>query len=188
MEALELLLNRVSTPVLADPAPNDQQLDVIYRAALRAPDHGALRPWRFLTVKGAAREQLGQVFQQAGIKDNPDLEEAKFNKLGKMAMRAPLVVVVIARLSEHPKVPALEQQVSAGAAAQNMILAAFAQGIGAMWRTGDMAYHPHVHNRLGLSDNEQIIGYLYLGAMPERLKKVPDLDPADFVSDWSLVE
>ena len=188
MEALELLLNRVSTPLLADPAPSDQQLNVIYRAALRAPDHGALRPWRFLTVKGDARVQLGKVFQQAGLQDNPELEEAKHNKMGKMALRAPLVLVVIARLSEHPKVPLLEQQVSAGAAAQNMILAAFAQGVGAMWRTGDMAYHPHVHSCLGLTDNEQIIGYLYLGAMPDRLKKVPDLDPADFVSDWNQPE
>ena len=186
MDAIELLLNRVSTPMLSDPAPSDQQLDIIYRAALRAPDHGALRPWRFLAVKGESRAQLGTVFQQAALQDNPKLDEAKYTKLGNMAMRAPLVLVVIATISEHPKVPVVEQQVSAGAAAQNMILAAFAQGVGAMWRTGEMAYHPLVHERLGLTANEEVIGYLYLGALPERLKKVPELDPADFVSDWSL--
>ncbi len=186
MDAVELLLNRVSTPVLSEPGPGEEQLDIIYRAALRAPDHGAIRPWRFLTVKDEARDQLGRVFQQAAQQDNPELEPAKFEKLGRMALRAPLVVVVIARIQEHQKVPAVEQRVSAGAAAQNMILAAFAQGVGAMWRTGDMAYHPHVCSALGLARNEEIIGYLYLGTMPERLKKVPVLEPEDYVSNWTL--
>jgi len=186
MDAIELLLSRVSTPTLTAPGPSDEQLDVIYRAALRAPDHGAIRPWRFLSISGDARVELGQVFQQAALQDNPDLDDAKHTKLGNMAMRAPLLLVVIANTSDHPKVPLLEQQVSAGAAAQNMLLAAFAQGVGAMWRTGDMAYHPHVRSSLELSESEYIIGYLYLGAMPERLKKVPALDPADFVSDWCL--
>ncbi len=184
MDAIELLLNRVSTPQLSDPAPTEEQLQIIFQAALRAPDHAALKPWRFLTVSGEARARLGQVFQQAALQDDGEILEAKFNKLGKMAARAPLVVVVVARVEGHPKVPVVEQQISAGAAAQNMLLAAFAQDIGAMWRTGDMAYHPHVMNSLGLAGNEQIIGYLYLGAMPEKLKKVPQLQVSDFVSNW----
>ncbi len=184
MDAIELLLNRVSMPILKDPGPSDAQLQLIYRAALRAPDHGGLKPWRFLSVRGEARVALGEVFQQAGLQDDPQLHEAKYAKLGKMALRAPMLLVVIARISEHPKVPALEQRISAGAAAQNMLLAAFAQGVGAMWRTGDMAYHPLVHDRLGLADNEEVIGFLYLGTMPERLKTVPELDPAEFVSEW----
>ncbi|MCW8884242.1 MAG: nitroreductase [Motiliproteus sp.] len=184
MDAIELLLNRVSTPNLSEPGPNPEQLQVIFQSALRAPDHAALRPWRFITVEGGAREALGKVFQQAAKNDDSEIDDAKFNKLGKMALRAPLLIVVVAKLSGHPKVPVVEQQVSAGAAAQNMLLAAFAQGVGAMWRTGEMAYHPEVKKALGLAVEEQIIGYLYLGAMPDRLKKVPQLSVEDFVSNW----
>ncbi|MEH6629025.1 MAG: nitroreductase family protein [Motiliproteus sp.] len=184
MDAIELLLNRVSTSQLSDPAPTAEQLQNIFQAALRAPDHAALKPWRFVTVSGDARAKLGQVFQQAAKQNDPQLLEAKFNKLGQMALRAPLVVVVIARIEAHVKVPAVEQQLSAGAAAQNMLLAAFAQNVGAMWRTGEMAYHPYVLSSLGLAKNEQIIGYLYLGSMPEKLKKLPQLQVSDFVSNW----
>lgn len=184
MDAIELLLNRVSSSSLQEPGPTDTQLDVIYRAALRAPDHGALRPWRFLNVRGEARSRLGEVFQQAATRGGVAVDEGKLKKLGKMALRAPLVVVVIARTSDHPKVPVLEQQLASGAAAQNLLLAAYAQGIGGIWRTGEMAYNPHVEAALGLAENENIIGFLYLGTPPEKQKKPPQLNPCDFVSEW----
>ncbi len=95
MDAIELLLNRVSTPQLSEPGPTPEQLQVIFQAALRAPDHAALRPWRFITIKGDARAELGKVFQRASKGDDPEIDEAKYNKHGKMAMRAPLLVVVV---------------------------------------------------------------------------------------------
>ncbi len=184
MDAQQLLQQRVSSPLLGDQPPTTAQLAQMFTAALRAPDHGALRPWRFLTVAGSDRIKLGELFLQAGLSNDPEMGEGKQTKLRSMPLRAPLLVVVIACTRDHAKVPVIEQQLSAGAAAQNLLLSAFSQGVGGMWRTGDMAYHPLVMQGLGLTDGEQIIGFIYLGSQPERLKQIPVLDPADFVQTW----
>lgn len=184
MDALENLHQRVSIPALQAPAPTSEQLDNMYRAALRAPDHGAIRPWRFLNVEGDARSRLGQLFAYAAVKKNPELTEEQLAKFHNMPMRAPMLVIAIAKTKQHPKVPHSEQLISAGCAVQNMLLAAYAQGLGAMWRTGDMAYDPTVMQGLSLEEGEEIVGYLYLGT-PARERKVPQLDISKFVSDWS---
>ena len=183
MEALDALLNRVSVPRLVEPAPSAEQRDVMYRVALRAPDHGQLRPWRFLSIEGESLNRLGELYAQAvGLDQNASSESIEKARL--MPLRAPLIVVVIACPKEHPKVPEVEQLMAASCAAHGMLLAAHAQGVGAVWRTGAMAYDAHVAAGLGLSGAEQIVGYLYLG-MPEReLRKAQPLDPADFVSNW----
>ena len=183
MDALELLHQRVSCPALNDPAPTSEQLDVMFQAALRAPDHGAIRPWRFLLVEGEGRQKLGELFLQAAKMDEPELSDEKQQKILNMPLRAPSMIVVIAATKEHPKVPDVEQQISAGCAAQNIILAAHAQGLGAMWRTGDMAYHPVVKSGLGVADAESIVGYVYLGT-PRKLRRAPQHDVSSFVSTW----
>lgn len=183
MEALDALLNRVSVPRLTDPAPNAAQREGLFQAALRAPDHGQLRPWRFLTIEGAAREALGELFAEA-IQARGDASQAALDKARAMPLRAPLLVVVIARVQAHPKVPASEQRLAAGCAAHGILIAAHAQGIGAVWRTGDMAFDSHVHKGLGLADNEELIGYLYLGTPTSEPRTPPVLDTADFVTAW----
>ncbi|WP_312934835.1 nitroreductase family protein, partial [Stutzerimonas nitrititolerans] len=98
MDALDLLLNRVSVTRLFDPAPDEAQLDLLFRAALRAPDHGQLRPWRFLVIQGAARERLGELFVESLKLSDPDCSEEALQKARKMPLRAPMLVVVVARL------------------------------------------------------------------------------------------
>ncbi|HLA32748.1 MAG TPA: nitroreductase family protein [Pseudomonas sp.] len=181
MDALDALLNRVSAPRLCEPAPDAAQRELLFRAALRAPDHSQLRPWRFLTIEGAAREQLGELFAQALP---ADASPEALSKARAMPLRAPLLVVVIARVQAHPKVPAQEQVLAAGCAAHGILLAAYVQGIGAVWRTGELAYNAQVAAGLGLAAGEQIIAFLYLGT-PERELRIPQpLDVADFVSAW----
>ncbi|MGE8497787.1 MAG: NAD(P)H nitroreductase [Pseudomonas sp.] len=182
MDALEALINRVSAPRLREPAPTAEQREQLFRAALRAPDHGQLRPWRFLTIEGEGRQQLGELFAQAVAENSPG-EEA-LAKARAMPLRAPLLVVAIARVQSHFKVPKEEQVIAAGCAAHAIILAAYAQGIGAVWRTGDMAYNPLVAAGLGLNEGEQIVGYLYLGTPERELRAVPQVNVADFVSRW----
>lgn len=184
MDALELLHNRVSCPALQEPAPNQEQLDNIFKAALRAPDHGSIRPWRFLTVQGEHRSQLGELFLQAALSDDAELLPERQEKFRKMPLRAPMLIVVIAANQKHPKVPVLEQEVSAGCAAQNILHAAFAQGFGAMWRTGDMAYHPVVKEGLGVTDDETVIGYIYLGTA-SKMRKAPLHNLDQYVTDWT---
>lgn len=184
MEALDALLNRVSVPRLQAPAPTAEQRERLFAAALRAPDHAQLRPWRFLTVEGAARERLGELFAQAVAAEHPSARPEALAKARAMPLRAPLLVVVIASPRAHPKIPREEQLLSAGCAAHAILLAAHAQGVGAIWRTGDLAYHAQVKAGLGLEENEGIVGFLYLGAPAGEPRRPLPLDPQVFVGDW----
>ena len=185
MDALTALHSRVSVPILGDPAPDEDSLDNIFKAALRAPDHLLLRPWRFLVVRGDAREKLGDIFRDIQKQDLPDTSEALLEKTWKKPLRAPLLVVAIAHLQEHENVPEIEQVLSTGAAVQNMMICAHAQGYGAMWRTGTFAYHANVAKRLGLAGNERIVGFLYLGTIAGRIKSLPNLQVEDFFKEWT---
>lgn len=184
MEAINALLNRVSCGKLTEPAPSLEAREAIFSAALRAADHGNLRPWRFLVIEGAARASLGKVFSAAALADDSDLNEAQLGRYKKMPTRAPLLLVAIAQTSQHPKVPQIEQVVAAGAAVQNMLNAAFALGVGAYWRTGPMAYHPKVMKDLGLVEGESVVGFLYLGSPEGKLKPLPELAVADYFEVW----
>ena len=186
MDALDALLNRVSAPRLTEPGPDAAQRELLFRAALRAPDHALLRPWRFLTVEGSARERLGELFAEA-LSANAGQDAASEQALTKaraMPLRAPLLIVVIAAIQDHFKVPAQEQLLAAGCAAHGILLAAHVQGIGAVWRTGELAYNAHVAKGLGLGDNEQIIGFLYLGTPERELRTPPQVPVDEFVSAW----
>jgi len=154
------------------------------KAAVRVPDHAWLRPWRFLAIQGSRREALGAVFEAALVERNPDADASAHEKARKSPFRAPLVLVVIARLSEHPKVPLQEQRMSAACAAHAILLAAQAQGYAGVWRTGDAAFDRGVMSELGLAENEEITGFIYLGTRDGPAKMIPALAPDDFLSQW----
>lgn len=184
VELLTALHSRSSSPRLTEPGPTKEQLQNLFQAAFSAADHGLLRPWRFLVIEGEARQRLGDLFVKAALSDQEEMSEAKLEKIRNKPLRAPALVVTISSPKDHPKVPEFEQDLSAAAATQNMLLAAHAQNIGAMWRTGSMAYHPAVMEGLGLKDREKIIGFLYLGT-----KACPDKPPrqvklSELVQEW----
>ena len=183
-DILQFLQRRNSSPRLVEPAPTAAEMDAIFRAALRAPDHAWLRPWRFITIAGERRHDFGLVLESCLRQRNPQLEKPALEKARTAPLRAPLLVVVVARLSEHPKVPAIEQRLSAGCAAQAILLAAEACGYAGIWRTGDAAFDRAVMTALGLDANEEIIGFVYLGTRDGAGKNLPCLDTADFVSSW----
>jgi nitroreductase len=184
MDAIDLLLKRVSVPRLQEPAPTAEQLEIMLRAALRAPDHGQLRPWRFLTVAGESRKQLGELFVQGVLSTDPEASVEVIEKTRGLPMRAPMLLVVIASISEDLKIPDHEQFLAAGCAAHGILLAAHAQGVGAVWRTGAMAELAVVNAGLGLQDNEQIVAYIYLGTPINSLRNPPELDPNLFLRSW----
>lgn len=183
MDALEALHGRVSSSRLTGEI-DETTLDNIFRAALRAPDHAQLRPWRFLTVSGDARQDLGALYARAQLTQDPSLGSADLEKMKSKPLRAPLIIVAIVCVTQHPKVPEVEQILSTGAAMQNMLLAAYAQGVGAMWRTGAMAYSKIVCEGLGLAENEKIVGFLYLGQIQGSLRSAKALNIGDYVKDW----
>lgn len=184
MDLLTVLQTRVSCPLLTDPGPSAEQIEQLIKAAVRAPDHKCLHPWRFLLIEGEARERMGELLASAVLADNPQAQTADLDKARRKPLRAPAIMVVIARVTEHPKVPEIEQIISAGAAATNLVTAAFAMGIGAYWRTGGAATHPVVKSGLGLEENEHIVGFVYLGTPQTRLKPVPELEINEFLARW----
>lgn len=183
-EPIELLLRRNSSPRLQAPAPDRDELELLFRAALRAPDHAWLRPWRFLVIQGARRHALGQVLLDSLLRHDPDADEAVRTKALNAPLRAPLVIVVLAAITEHPKVPAVEQRLSAGCAAHAILLAAEALGYAGVWRTGNAAYDPKVIADIGGADNQEIVGFLYIGTRDGCAKNLPSMNPDEFVSHW----
>ncbi|MFT5032963.1 MAG: nitroreductase [Bacteroidia bacterium] len=184
MDALTLLQQRNSAAKLCEPGPDGNELDAMLRAAMRAPDHANLRPWRFLLIQGGARLKLGGVFADALAKRNPESTEAERDKAKSKTLRAPLIIAVVVRSSEHPKVPFIEQQLSAGCAAHALLLAADALGFAGIWRTGANAFDRNVMKGLGLAANESLVGFLYFGSREGRSKPIPDHNPRDFASQW----
>ena len=183
-DILNFLQRRNSSPRLVEPAPTAAEMEGIFQAALRAPDHAWLRPWRFITIGGDRRQDFGLVLERCLRQRNPSADEAALQKARNAPLRAPLLVVVVARLSEHPKVPAVEQRLSAGCAAHGILLAAEACGYAGIWRTGESAFDPAVRAALGLDPGEEITGFVYLGTRDGAGKSLPLLDTADFVSNW----
>ena len=184
MEAIAALHNRVSQSVLVEPAPTGAQLDNIQRAALRAADHAMLRPWRFLVIAGEGRRRLGELFVRSREAREGALSERERERTLGRPLRAPLLIAAIAACKTNTKVPEIEQLLSAGAAMQNMLNAAHAEGVGAMWRTGEFAYDPVVKAGLGVGAAEHIVGFLYLGAVGEARPSPTPLDPAQFFVPW----
>ena len=183
-DLLHFLQQRNSAPKLTAPAPSDAELKEMFSAAMRAPDHARLRPWRFLTVAGERREALGALFREALLARNPLADDSAQEKAASAPLRAPLLVVVVARLCEHPKVPYIEQQLAAGCAAHGLLLAAETLGYAGIWRTGDACFDRKVMDGLGLSSSEEIVGFLYLGTRQGDPKPLPKLPIEDYVSQW----
>ncbi len=184
MDAIQTLHTRVSTTRMRDEVPSTKVLDNVYRAALRAADHAMLRPWRFLVLQGESRDRLGELFAQALGQKEPSTPQAALDKARSKPLRAPVIIIAISSPKPHPKVPLLEQDLSTGAAVQNMLNAAFAQGLGAIWRTGPMAEDTTVLEGLGVDSHEKIIGFLYLGYVDGPARPTPALNPADYFSHW----
>ena len=183
MQAIDLLLNRSSQPRLQEPAPQGQTLENIKQAALRAPDHACLTPWKFVVCQNKGLVKLGAIFKQAALaakKSEKDIERAP-----NLPLRAPMVIVAIAKFTEHQKVPWVEQVASASCAVHAMQMAALAQGFAGVWRTGNYAKDPIVREAFGLSEQDELVGFLYLGSAPFNTLPKTDKESADFFENWN---
>ncbi len=184
MNAIEALHTRESAAKLQDPAPDDAALNALLQAALRAPDHGRLRPWRFLAIRGEALNRFGDVLAETLQARAPEATPDMLARERAKALRAPLIVVVAARIQRGGKIPEIEQILSSGAAAQNIMLAAHAMGYGAMWKTGDPAYDPRVKRALGLDEDDAIVAFIYLGTNTGGPRPTARPSVQDFLIEW----
>ena len=166
---LKALTERASVPAaaLTEPAPTSAALQKAFQAAMTAPDHKALRPWRFVIIDVDQRLALGDLMVQASIdlahQKGKQLAESKQAKIRQKPLRAPLIVAVVMHEQDNPKVPREEQLITTGIAAYNFMLALQAQNYGAVWLSGNYTQHKLLHSGLNLLPNELLLGFLYCG-------------------------
>ncbi|MGY8663086.1 nitroreductase [Bradyrhizobium sp. UFLA05-109] len=164
-DAIDLLKTRrsVKPREMAGPGPSPSELDTILTIGARVPDHGKLAPWRFIVFEGEARERAGEVIARVFARKNPGAPAAEIEVERKRLTDAPLVIGIVSFTKPHPKVPAWEQELSAGASAMNIVTAATALGYGACWLTGWFAFDRDVLEGLGLKPDEKLAGLVHIG-------------------------
>lgn len=177
---------RSSSPkALAGPGPSDTEIDAMIRAAVAAPDHGRLRPWRFLHIADAGRDALGELFVEAKVRQSPDCTAADLERERDRAARAPGLIAVVSRPDpDHSHVPVSEQLISVGAAIQNILLVAHACGYGARMVSGTKTRDRILCTALGLTDEEDLIGFICIGHSTRTPKTPPRADLADVLTRW----
>lgn len=172
--SLSDLSERRSAPVaqLGAPGPDRPTLLRCIKAAIRVPDHGKLVPFRLIEIPSAARDALGEALARRHQELEPDVAPKVLDKDRTRFSFAPTVVAVAARVVESPKVPRLEQELTAGCVAFQLLQAVAAEGFAGNWLTGWAAYDPAVARWFGLEPNELIIGFVHIGTarvdVPER--------------------
>jgi nitroreductase len=183
-QALELLKTRTS-PKAADlvpPAPTEAQLNEMLTVAARVPDHGMMKPWRFIVLPKATRAPIVEKICANFRSGNPGATNAEVEKQRLRFGGSPLIVTVVSRTAPNPKVPEIEQLLSAGAACMNLLNAAHALGFGANWLTGWAAFDKSSKELFGLADNEQIVGFVHIGTMQGEVFQRPRPELSQIVS------
>jgi nitroreductase len=183
-DALELMKTRrsVKPMELGGPGPSAAEIETLLTIASRVPDHGKLAPWRFIVFEGDARARAGETIAKIFHGDHAEATPDQLDFERKRLARAPLVIAVVSRATPHAKIPEWEQQLSAGAAAMNLVHAAHALGYAASWITEWYAYDRRVLDALGLAPNERMAGFVHIGrpAKPPEDRDRPKL--ADIVT------
>jgi len=163
MDALEAIHSRQSINIVRqDPVPHEV-IECLLAAAVQAPNHYHVRPWRFFVLQGAARERLGEVFAEILRAKSPGLPETAYDKERAKPLRAPLLIAVGVDAPDDGRVIETENISAASAAAENLLLAAHALGLAGKWRTGEPAYDPRVKAFFGLAPEQHLVAFLYLG-------------------------
>jgi nitroreductase len=183
---IDLLLARrsVSANALGEPGPSAAELGLILTSAARVPDHKKLVPWRFVLFQGDARAAFGEVLAKVCRAEEKDPGAFRLENEAKRFLRAPLVIAVISRVVKNPAAPEWEQILSAGAACQNLIVAATALGYGAQWITEWCAYSAGVREALALADNERVAGFVYIGTPKEKPDERDRPKLSEIVAPW----
>jgi nitroreductase len=170
---------------LGAPGPDPDQLRTILEVATRTPDHGKLAPWRFVIVGADQRDKLGALLESAYRRENQQAGRLEIESMHQFAHQAPTLVVVLSSPKSGSKIPLWEQQLSAGAAAMNLLHAAHALGFAGGWLTGWPSYSDTVRDAFGTSD-ERIAGFIFLGTPQRALEERPRPEYNSVVSTWDI--
>jgi nitroreductase len=166
------------------PGPSDEELRRILNIAMRVPDHGKLSPWRFVIVGKDQRDDLAALLHKALQVEDGGAGPAHHEKEDQFAQQGEALVVLISSPIPDHKIPVWEQQLSAGAAAMNLLTAAHAMGYVGGWITGWRAYSPMV-NAAFAGPGERIAGFIFIGSPGRELEERPRPDPAEIIRIWT---
>jgi len=169
---------------MTSPGPSDEELQRMLRLAMRVPDHGKLAPWRFVIVGKDQREDLAVLLHKALHAEDECAGPAHHEKEDEFARQGEALVVVVSSPTSDHKIPVWEQQLSAGAAAMNLLTAAHAMGYVAGWLTGWRAYSPMV-NAAFAGPGERIAGFIFIGSPGRELEERQRPNPAEIIRNWT---
>lgn len=190
-DPLGALAARRSVPMttLGPPGPSPEQMRGLLEAALRVPDHGALRPWRLILLEGEARaaagEGLAAVYREEGPRPDPASREKWAGIMSRLFLHAPVVVIVVSRPDRSVQIPVFEQELSAGALCMNLLHGAHALGFGATWLTGWAAMNARALGVLGLIEGERVAGFIHIGTPREAPSERPRPALDEVLTRWT---
>ena len=170
---------------ILEPGPSDTELNEILEIASRVPDHGKLGPWRFLIFDGDSRQKFGELLRNQFAETNPDSNEAILEREYSRFMRAPNVVTVISSVDPTSRIPEWEQILSSGAVCQNLLVGASLMGFAAQWLTEWYTYDEIITKSLGLSENEKVAGFIYIGSAEAKPSERGRPDLRSRIAKWN---
>ncbi len=186
-DTLALLNTRrsVVANAMSGPGPSESEVEQVLEIATRVPDHGKLAPWRFIVFRENARSEFGKLLAARQKELNPQLSPGQEALEARRFERAETVIGVVSSVTTPHKIPLWEQQLSAGAACQNLLVAATAMGYAAQWLTEWYAYDDEINKALGLGADERMAGFIYLSSTTADLSERVRPNAAALTSHWT---
>ncbi len=187
LQLLNYLKTRRSVPLpfLKEPGPSKSELEEILKVGMRVPDHAKLSPWRIIIYSGKAREQVGDRLAKIAKANYPDIDEEKLEVERNQFLPAPITIGVLSSPIAHFKVAKIEQLLSAGAVALNIIHAANLLGYGTHWVTRWFSQDKEAAKMLGAKQGEQFIAFIHIGTPTKKLEERERPKIEDIVTYWS---
>jgi nitroreductase len=163
MDVFEAIHGRQSIKKVKSDALSREVIEKLLGAAVQAPNHHKVRPWRFVVLTGDGRRKLGDVFAASFADRHPDLPPEALDKPRTTPLAAPVVIAVGVDKPTETRVSEIENISAVAAACQNLLLTAYALGLGAKWKTGEWVYDPKVKEFLGFAPDQHILAFIYVG-------------------------
>jgi len=167
MDIFEAIRNRRSVGKVKSTDVETEKIEKILEAATWAPNHHHTEPWKFFVLTGEGRRPLGRTLAEISKEsmDDPSSDENqnKLKKVEQQPFRAPVVITVAVTPSDNPKAIRIDEIGAVNAAIQNMLLAAHALELGAIWRTGKPTFHQKTKDLFGLREQDEVLGFIYIG-------------------------
>ena len=162
----------------------EEHLDLILKAGIRVPDHGALNPWKIKVIKGKSLETIDKdIILKEFLKENPKADELSIEKESNRLQRASVVIAVISTPVENSKIPEWEMRLSSGAVCMNLLSCAQSLNYAAQWLTEWYAYNENVLKYLGGdTKKDKIAGFIYIGHKKEEPTERKRPDPSNVIT------